>query len=93
MNSPVERIQRGGASRELLLVAAGLAVGIAVLPPLVWATGTLVLGPYPGGLARLWSDYAALLRGGSLAAWTLLLGPYALLSTFRILRVVGGRRR
>lgn len=93
MNATVERKQHGGASRELMLVAAALATGLALLPPLVWATGTMILGPYPGGLTRLWSDYLALLRGGSTAAWILLLGPYALLSAARLLRRLAGAAR
>lgn len=89
MEPPVERIPRGPA-RELLLAAAALAAGLLLLPLLVWGAGALVLGPYRGGPARLWLDYLALLGRGSLAAWVLLLGPYALLLAFRLLRRVAG---
>lgn len=90
MEAPVERIPRGLA-RELLLAGAALAAGLLLLPLLVWVTGALVLGPYRGGPARLWLDYLALLGSGSLAAWVLLLGPYALLLCLRLLHRAAGR--
>jgi hypothetical protein len=89
MSASVERIPRG-PGRELLLAAGALVAGLVLLPLLVWVAGAVVLGPYRGGPWRLWLDYLALLGSGSLAAWILLLGPYALLLGFRLLRRLAG---
>ena len=72
--------------RHLAWVAAALLFAAAVLPFLVYYTGTQTLGPYAigGPLQFVGNFYASLahLRG---AAWTLLLGPAALVVFWRVL--------
>ncbi|HEY3809508.1 MAG TPA: hypothetical protein VGL50_06170 [Steroidobacteraceae bacterium] len=77
-----------GLARELLAAAICLALGIALMPCLIFVAGRLALGPYArGNLFALWHDYLQALAAGSHAAWFVLLGPYVLLWLLR-----GGRR-
>jgi hypothetical protein len=77
-----------GLWRELLAVLICLALGVLLMPSLIFLAGRLALGPYArGNLFALWRDFLQALAGGSRAAWFVLLGPYLL---FWLLR--GGRR-
>ena len=68
-----------GFGREALAASVCLALGLLLMPCLIYAIGRAALGPYArGGLFALWQDYLAGLSGGSEAAWFVLLGPYAL---------------
>jgi hypothetical protein len=72
--------------RHLAWIIAALLFGAAVLPFLVYYTGTLTLGPYSGGgplqfFAAFLADLIRL-RG---AAWLLLLGPATLVVIWRLL--------
>ena len=73
-------------NRNLLWPAAALLFAAAVLPFLVYYTGTQTLGPYAkGGPLQFVGDFyvsLAHLRG---AAWTLLLGPAAFVIFWRVL--------
>lgn len=61
-----------------------LAVGALALPPLVWITGLVVIGPYAnGGLWAMTTDTLAALQQGSKAAWITLLSPLALVIIWR----------
>lgn len=75
-------------NRNLLWPAAALLFAATVLPVLVYYTGTQTLGPYSkGGPLQFVGDFyvsLAHLRG---AAWTLLLGPAALVAFWRMLVV------
>lgn len=64
---------------------AAVGIGAAVaLPVLVYYTGDTLLGPYSGGgLRDFVSDYLADLARGRAGAWTLLLGPAALVIAWR----------
>jgi hypothetical protein len=65
---------------------AGLLFGAAILPFLVYYTGTATLGPYAnGGAGRFFADFYADLARLRGAAWGLFLGPVALVSVWRIL--------
>jgi hypothetical protein len=71
---------------HLAWIVAALLFGAAILPFLVYYTGTQTLGPYSGGgplqfFAAFLADLARL-RG---AAWLLLLGPATLVVTWRLL--------
>jgi len=67
-------------------VAAALVFGAAVLPFLVYATGVRTLGPYSGGgAAGFYADFVADLAHLRPAAWTLLVGPAALVFAWRLL--------
>jgi hypothetical protein len=74
-------------SIELAIAAAGLVVGVAVMPLLIFYAGALTLGRYEGaGLGPMYHSLFSGLRDGSLASWTVLLGPYGFYLLFRGLR-------
>jgi hypothetical protein len=67
------------------IIAAALFAALA-LPVLVYYTGTATLGPYEnGGLSRFLGQFWSDVLGLHLSAWTLLLGPVALVTVWRIL--------
>jgi hypothetical protein len=71
--------------RELVYLGWIAGFGLLVLPFLVYLAGRLTLGPYEGGLlAFLGALYGAFLTLQP-SAWLLLLGPYALFWTVRLL--------
>lgn len=70
---------------ELILAITLLAFGMLVLPMAVYWVGQLAIGGYEsdagmdGLIAALWGDLG---RGG-LAAWLLVLSPYAVIQLLR----------
>ena len=79
----------GRPQRELALALLGVALGVLLMPLLVWAAGMLALGPYAnGGFGALLGDFLRGLAEGSLACWLVLAGPYLVLSLGRLLRLV-----
>jgi len=65
----------------------GLVVGFGLLPALIYFAGNALLGPYEG--SGVGTTYGSLFKGlgaGSIAAWTVVLGPSALYVLFRLLR-------
>ena len=91
MRSPLHYWRRyrrtRGVAHELLTLALCLAVGLLVLPVLIWFVGSAQLGPYAnGGFGGLLSDYYLALVKGSLAYWLVALGPYAAVWLLRGLR-------
>jgi hypothetical protein len=80
-------------NRNLLWPTAALLFAATVLPFLVYYTGTQTLGPYSkGGPLQFVGDFYASLAHLRGAAWTLLLGPAALVAFWRILVVVAWPR-
>jgi hypothetical protein len=78
----------GGFAREIVFAALGLAIGGLVLPPLIYACGSALLGAYEGGSVA--HTYGAVWVGateGSVAAWSVIIGPYVLLLVFRMLQL------
>jgi hypothetical protein len=74
--------------KQLIPVAIGLAAGALVLPALIYACGTLVLGSYEGSsLAKTYQVVLGGLAHGSVASWVVLLGPYLLWHLGRLLRM------
>ena len=70
--------QSSGLEHEFMALALCLAIGLIVMPTLIWFIGSAKLGPYAGGgLPALWRDYFLSLLKGSLAYWLVALGPYA----------------
>ncbi len=91
MRSPLHYWRRyrrtRGTKREMLTLALCLAVGLFLMPLLIWLVGTLLLGPYAnGGLGGLLKDYFLALGKGSLAYWLVAAGPYAAIWLLRGLR-------
>jgi len=76
-----------GVRRELLTLLLCLALGLLLVPVLIWLVGTSTLGAYTnGGPFSLWRDYLAGLLHGSLAFWLVALGPYVAVWLWRGLR-------
>jgi len=77
-----------GQQRELLTLALCLALGLLVMPVLIWIVGAAELGHYTnGGLGSLLKDYFVELAHGSLAYWLVALGPYLAVWLLRRLRL------
>jgi hypothetical protein len=81
----------GGGGRRIVIQIGflGLCVvaGFGVLPALIYYAGTALLGPYEG--SSLGTTYGSIFKGlgaGSVAAWTVVLGPAALYGLYRLLR-------
>lgn len=81
----------GSGGRRIVIqtgfFVVGLVVGFGLLPALIYFAGKALLGPYEG--AGLGTTYGSLYKGlgaGSVAAWTVVLGPAALYVLFRLLR-------
>lgn len=69
------------------MAAAGLLLGLALMPVLIFYAGVATLGRYDGAsLARLYASLFAGLREASIASWVVFLGPYGLYLLFRALR-------
>jgi hypothetical protein len=83
-----DRIHNGDWRRELVIAAAGLGVGMFVLPLAIYGVGKRILGDYSpdGGVLTLaehiWSDLLAF----EPAAWILVLSPYLVLQLGRFAR-------
>jgi hypothetical protein len=77
--------------RELALIGGALALGLLVVPLLIWIAGHRTLGPYthgdnPVGLGplSLYADYFSGLAHGWLGYWAVALGPAVLLIAVRL---------
>jgi hypothetical protein len=70
--------------RELMILVILLAVGLFLVPFLIWAVGVGVLGPYANGSPfALLVDFFAGLRSGSLVYWSVVIGPYVFVMLLR----------
>lgn len=78
---------------ELIFAAVWLAVGVLLLPALIFAVGGSLLGPYGdnGGLGRFYGDFFGDLGEPSVRAWAIALGPLVLISILRLIFVGAGR--
>jgi hypothetical protein len=75
-------------------VVAVAVVAAVALPVLVFYTGQATLGPYAGGgLGDFVADYFDDLAGLRAGAWTLLLGPVALVAAWRLIVAAAWPRR
>ena len=77
--------------REVALFGGALALGLLVVPLLIWIVGHRALGPYthgddPNGMGplALYGDYFAGLARGWLGYWVVALGPAVLLLLARL---------
>ena len=77
--------------REAALYGGALALGLLVIPLLIWLIGHRTLGPYtrgddPRGLGplSLYGDYFSGLAHGWLGYWVVALGPVVLLLVARL---------
>lgn len=70
---------------ELLFALGWIAFGALVLPALVYGVGVALLGAYAdGGLAAFYGNLYRDLVTGSLAAATLVFGPYVIVMLARV---------
>ena len=88
--SPIFRLETR-TRRELLLFGGALALGLLVIPLLIWVVGHRTLGPYthgdnPRGLGplALYADYFSGLAHGWLGYWAVAVGPALLLLAGRL---------
>lgn len=77
--------------RELSLLGGALALGLLIIPLLIWLVGHRILGPYTHGDDRrslgplaLYGDYLSGLGHGWLGYWAVALGPAVLLLAARL---------
>lgn len=91
MALPVEPAASPPTGRYSLQFEAWLAVGLIgfglfVLPALIYATGSLLLGAYGGG-EHIGSFYGDFFRdlGATPQTWGLVLGPYVLVQLARLI--------
>ena len=75
-----------GWRRELLWLAVALAVGLLLMPLLIWSMGRLTLGAYAnGGAFALWRDFLRGLLAGGTPFWAIAVGPYLAVLLLRLL--------
>ena len=79
---------------ELIVGSAWLAVGLFVVPAVIYWVGTATLGPYGenAGLSTFYGAFFADLASGAPRAWLLALGPLVLMSLIRLLYIGVGTR-
>jgi len=70
---------------ELIFASIWLAIGLFAMPAVVFFVGSSLLGPYGenAGLGRFYADFFGDLAEPSLRAWSIALGPLALVSLVR----------
>jgi hypothetical protein len=74
-------------SMEAGLAVLGLLIGVGLMPVLIFYAGVSAVGRYDGAsLGRLYHSLFVGLGQASVAAWTVLLGPYGLYLLFKALR-------
>jgi len=72
---------------ELVAAAAGLLLGVVLMPILIFYAGVAALGRFEGAsLGHLYGSLFAGLKEASIASWVIFLGPYGLYLLFRALR-------
>lgn len=80
-----QRPSRGLIRADLLWIVLALMAGALLIPPMIWITGLIVIGPYAnGGMWALWTDVGQALQQGSLAAWITLIAPAVLVAIWRL---------
>jgi hypothetical protein len=74
---------------ELILASLLLALGLFVLPALIYWVGNALLGPYGTGpathLGTFYADFFGDLASGSIRTWCLALGPLIVISLVRLI--------
>jgi hypothetical protein len=72
---------------ELIFASAWLAVGLFLMPAIIYLVGSALLGPYreTSGLGRFYADFFADLAEPSVRAWILAVGPLLLVTVIRAL--------
>jgi hypothetical protein len=80
---------------ELIFASVWLAVGLFLVPALIFWVGILMLGPYGegqgAGLGTFYGEFFGDLANGEGRTWSLALGPLVVISLIRAL-FIGTRR-
>lgn len=84
---------RRRARFELIFASAWFAVGLFLMPAMIFSVGGALLGPYgdDGGLGRFYGDFFGDLAEPSVRAWAIALGPLVLISLLRLVFAGAGR--
>lgn len=83
--TPGTQPPRNRLRHEFLLGSIWLAIGLFVVPAMVYWVGTALLGPYGDGIGTFYGSFFADLASGVGRAWTLALGPLLLISLLRLI--------
>jgi hypothetical protein len=82
---------------EIIFASLWLAIGLFLLPALIFWVGIVVLGPYgeaPGaGLGTFYADFFGDLATGEIRTWFVALGPLILVLLARAAFIGAGARR
>jgi len=74
---------------ELIFASIWLAVGLFLLPAIIFTVGITLLGPYGegqgAGMGTFYGDFYGDLAEGEVRAWALALGPLVLISLIRLI--------
>jgi hypothetical protein len=86
-------VMSNGSKRELIWLGVAVFAGLVMMPLLVYATGTLTLGPCSrGGAGRFLADFLRSLAGLQWQALVLAAAPITLVLAWRVIRAVRARR-
>jgi hypothetical protein len=96
-DSPGEPEDRGSRLRtELIIGSVWLAVGLFLVPAVVYLVGIKLLGPYGNngaGMSTFYGAFFADLASGAPRTWILALGPLLMISIVRLLYIGVGAKR
>lgn len=78
---------------ELILASVWLAVGLFVVPAMIFWVGIAMLGPYGeaqgSGMGSFYADFFGDLATGEVRTWLIALGPLILISLLRAIFLAG----
>ena len=80
--------------KEAVLAIGCIAVGLLILPALIYLVGIQILGTYGGGphIGSFYGDFLRNLGAGVVRTWFIVLAPYLLLSLLRLIFWPWGRK-
>ena len=78
-------MNRTKLAREALLALALIAVGLILLPALVYLVGQRIVGAYADGMGGLYAATGDALISGNFFAWILVLSPWLCILLIRCL--------
>jgi len=81
---------------ELIVGSILLAIGLFLVPPVVYLVGIKLLGPYgnnSAGLSTFYGAFFADLASGAPRTWILALGPLLLISLVRLIYIGVGTKQ
>lgn len=79
--------------KEAFLALALIAVGLFLLPAMIYLVGQLLVGEYDGGMGAFYLALADSLSTGNAFAWLLIASPYLIVQLLRLWLRLGRRRQ